>query len=186
VPPGVRHHAALEHHVVEECPEIARDAVAIGADALWCQIGVINLEGARIAEEGGVTVVMDRCLKVEHARYIGRRHWLGFNTQPSPASAPGSSKPLPASRPPCCSQPRPDRLASGHPPMRAVALTDVPGRGDRGSPRPRARLRRPAECHAMPHVDPLRGRLRGRGQRDLERDPRPRYGGRKRWVRGWW
>ena len=62
-------------------PGIARDAVAIGADALWCQFGVINEEGARIAEDGGLTVVMDRCLKVEHARYMGRMHWLGFNTQ---------------------------------------------------------------------------------------------------------
>ena len=62
-------------------PQIARDAVAIGAGALWCQFGVINEEGAKIAEEGGVTVIMDRCLKVEHARYIGRMHWLGFNTQ---------------------------------------------------------------------------------------------------------
>jgi hypothetical protein len=42
---------------------------------------VINAEGARIAEAGGVTVVMDRCLKVEHARFAGRMHWLGFNTQ---------------------------------------------------------------------------------------------------------
>jgi len=62
-------------------PSIARDAVAIGAGTLWCQFGVINLEGAKIAEDGGVTVIMDRCLKVEHARYIGRMHWLGFNTQ---------------------------------------------------------------------------------------------------------
>jgi uncharacterized protein len=62
-------------------PSIAEDAVAIGADALWCQYGVINAEGARIATEGGLTVIMDRCLKVEHARYIGRMHWLGFNTQ---------------------------------------------------------------------------------------------------------
>ena len=62
-------------------PEIARDTVTIGADSLWCQFGVVNAEGARIAEEGGVTVVMDRCLKVEHARYVGRMHWLGFNTQ---------------------------------------------------------------------------------------------------------
>ena len=62
-------------------PEIARDAVAIGAKCLWCQFGVINEEGARIAEEGGLTVVMDRCIKVEHARYAGRMHWLGFNTQ---------------------------------------------------------------------------------------------------------
>jgi uncharacterized protein len=62
-------------------PGIARDAVTIGAGVLWCQFGVINEEGARIAEEGGVSVIMDRCLKVEHARYIGRMHWLGFNTQ---------------------------------------------------------------------------------------------------------
>ncbi len=62
-------------------PQIARDAVAIGAGTLWCQFTVINEEGARIAEAGGLSVVMDRCLKVEHARYIGRMHWLGFNTQ---------------------------------------------------------------------------------------------------------
>jgi predicted CoA-binding protein len=62
-------------------PAIARDAVAIKAGALWCQFGVINTEGARIAEEGGLSVIVDRCLKVEHARYVGRMHWLGFNTQ---------------------------------------------------------------------------------------------------------
>jgi uncharacterized protein len=61
-------------------PGIARDAVTIHAKALWCQFGVINEEGARIAEDGGVPVIMDRCLKIEHARYIGRMHWLGFNT----------------------------------------------------------------------------------------------------------
>jgi predicted CoA-binding protein len=62
-------------------PGIAREAVAIEARALWCQFGVINEEGARIAEDGGLAVVMDRCLKIEHARYLGRMHWLGFNTQ---------------------------------------------------------------------------------------------------------
>jgi hypothetical protein len=62
-------------------PEIARAAVAIHAGALWCQYGVINAEGAQIAEDGGVPVIMDRCLKVEHARYAGRMHWLGFNTE---------------------------------------------------------------------------------------------------------
>jgi uncharacterized protein len=62
-------------------PAIAREAVAIRAGALWCQFTVINEEGARIAEAGGLSVVMDRCIKVEHARYIGRMHWLGFNTQ---------------------------------------------------------------------------------------------------------
>jgi predicted CoA-binding protein len=62
-------------------PGIARDAVTIKAGVLWCQFGVINAEGAQIAESDGLTVVMDRCLKIEHARYVGRMHWLGFNTQ---------------------------------------------------------------------------------------------------------
>ena len=62
-------------------PGIAREAVAVGAGNLWCQFTVINEEGARIAEAGGLSVVMDRCIKVEHARYVGRMHWLGFNTQ---------------------------------------------------------------------------------------------------------
>ena len=61
-------------------PGIAKDAVAIGAKALWTQFTVISPEGARIAEEGGLDVIMDRCLKVEHARYAGRMHWLGLNT----------------------------------------------------------------------------------------------------------
>jgi hypothetical protein len=61
-------------------PGIAKDAVAIGAKVLWTQFTVISPEGARIAEEGGLAVVMDRCLKVEHARYAGRMHWLGLNT----------------------------------------------------------------------------------------------------------
>jgi predicted CoA-binding protein len=65
----------------EALPAIAQEAVAIRAGNLWCQFGVINEEGARIAERGGVPVIMDRCLKVEHARYVGRMHWLGFNTQ---------------------------------------------------------------------------------------------------------
>jgi uncharacterized protein len=62
-------------------PAIAADAVKIHAGSLWCQFTVINEEGARIAESGGVSVIMDRCIKVEHARYVGRMHWLGFNTQ---------------------------------------------------------------------------------------------------------
>ena len=62
-------------------PGIATEAVKIGAGTLWSQFTVINAEGARIAEAGGLSVVMDRCIKVEHARYVGRMHWLGFNTQ---------------------------------------------------------------------------------------------------------
>ena len=61
-------------------PEIATEAAAIGAKTLWCQFSVINEEGGRIAEAGGLSVVMDRCLKVEHARYMGRMNWFGFNT----------------------------------------------------------------------------------------------------------
>ena len=61
-------------------PDIARDAAKIGAGALWCQYGVISPEGGAIAERAGLKIVMDRCMKVEHARHLGRMHWLGFNT----------------------------------------------------------------------------------------------------------
>src|SRR5262249_21910056 len=61
-------------------PGIAEEAVAVGAGALWLQFGVVNRAGAELARAGGLQVVMDRCLKVEHARYLGRMHWLGFNT----------------------------------------------------------------------------------------------------------
>jgi predicted CoA-binding protein len=61
-------------------PGIAREAAHVGAGALWLQFGVISPEGASIAEAAGLTVVMDRCMKVEHARHLGRMHWLGFNT----------------------------------------------------------------------------------------------------------
>ena len=65
----------------EALPGIAAEAVAMRAKNLWCQFSVINEAGARIADAGGLSVVMDRCIKVEHARYAGRMHWLGFNTQ---------------------------------------------------------------------------------------------------------
>jgi predicted CoA-binding protein len=61
-------------------PGIAEEAVQIGAKALWLQFGVISQQGAQIAAGGGLNVVMDRCMKVEHARHLGRMHWLGFNT----------------------------------------------------------------------------------------------------------
>ncbi len=61
-------------------PDIAREAVSMGARCLWLQYKVISEEGAKIASDAGMDVVMDRCMKVEHARYLGRMHWLGFNT----------------------------------------------------------------------------------------------------------
>jgi predicted CoA-binding protein len=61
-------------------PEIAEQAVQIGAKGLWLQFHVISPEGAEIAKRGGLDVVMDRCLKIEHARFMGRMHWLGLNT----------------------------------------------------------------------------------------------------------
>lgn len=61
-------------------PAIAREAVAISVPALWLQFGVISWEGARIARAAGLDVVMDRCMKIEHARYLGRMHWYGLNT----------------------------------------------------------------------------------------------------------
>jgi uncharacterized protein len=61
-------------------PEIAKEAVEIGAKALWLQFDVISPEGAAIASRGGLQVVMDRCLKVEHARHLGHMNWFGLNT----------------------------------------------------------------------------------------------------------
>ncbi|MGW5055133.1 CoA-binding protein [Actinokineospora sp. NPDC004072] len=55
----------------EHAPGIAREAVAVGAGALWLQLGVISEEAARIAREGGLDVVMDRCLGVEHREVVG-------------------------------------------------------------------------------------------------------------------
>ena len=61
-------------------PGIAEEAVAIGAGALWGQFDVVHAEAARIARAGGLDVVSDRCLKVEHARHLGDLPVLGFNT----------------------------------------------------------------------------------------------------------
>ena len=54
----------------EFCPGHAREAVAAAARCLWLQLGIVSVEAARIAREGGLEVVMDRCSKVEHARLV--------------------------------------------------------------------------------------------------------------------
>ena len=63
-----------------EAPEIARQAVAAGAKVLWLQLGVISEEAADIARQGGLEVVMDRCCKIEHARFFGGLRTIGLNT----------------------------------------------------------------------------------------------------------
>lgn len=64
----------------QDCVPIAQEAVAIGAKALWLQIGVINDDAKQMAESAGLTVVMDRCVKIEYARLFGGLNWMGVNT----------------------------------------------------------------------------------------------------------
>ncbi|WP_110932235.1 CoA-binding protein [Paenibacillus bouchesdurhonensis] len=56
----------------EYTPEVAREAVAAGAKVLWLQQGIISEEAAQIAEEGGLRVIMDRCIKVEDSILLGK------------------------------------------------------------------------------------------------------------------
>jgi predicted CoA-binding protein len=88
---GERCHASLETIDVaidivdvfrrtEDVLPIAAQAIAIGAKCLWQQIGVKNAEAARMAAQAGLDVVMDRCVKIEHARLFGGLHWAGVNT----------------------------------------------------------------------------------------------------------
>jgi len=60
---------------------IAEQAIAIGAKCLWQQLGVTNLEADRLARAAGLDSVMDRCVKIEHARLFGGLHWAGVNTR---------------------------------------------------------------------------------------------------------
>jgi predicted CoA-binding protein len=64
----------------DDLPDIARDAVAVGAGTFWAQLGLSNDEAARIAHDAGLAVVMNRCLKIEHARFAGGLHLAGFDT----------------------------------------------------------------------------------------------------------
>ena len=64
----------------ENVPPIAVEAIAVGAKVLWLQLGIRNDEAARKAQEAGLTVVQDRCLKIEHARFFGGLHTVGLNT----------------------------------------------------------------------------------------------------------
>jgi predicted CoA-binding protein len=56
-----------------ECRPVAEQAVAIGAKALWLQLGIVSAEAAAIAAAGGLAVVMDRCTLIEHRRLVLER-----------------------------------------------------------------------------------------------------------------
>ncbi len=64
----------------EDVMPIAEQAVAIGAKCLWQQIGVKNAAADALAAAAGLDTVMDRCVKIEHARLFGGLHWAGVNT----------------------------------------------------------------------------------------------------------
>jgi uncharacterized protein len=72
----------------EEILPIAEDAIAIGAKVLWQQLGVSNQAAARKAEEAGLDAVMNRCVKIEHARLFGGLNWAGVNTKVISAKRP--------------------------------------------------------------------------------------------------
>jgi predicted CoA-binding protein len=64
----------------DDIPSVVDDVLAIGAPTVWVQLGIWNQDAAEHAESKGLTVVMDRCIKVEHARFNGGLHLLGFDT----------------------------------------------------------------------------------------------------------
>jgi predicted CoA-binding protein len=71
-----------------DLPPIAASAVAIGAKCLWQQLGVANAEADAIARAAGLDSVMDRCVKIEHARLFGGLHWVGVDTRVISAKRP--------------------------------------------------------------------------------------------------
>ena len=63
-----------------DIPAVIDEALAIGAPTVWVQLGIWNQEAAEYGESKGLTIVMDRCVKIEHARFHGGLHLLGFDT----------------------------------------------------------------------------------------------------------
>ncbi len=72
----------------EDVLPIAQQAIAIGAKCLWQQIGVVNEEADALVRAAGLDSVMDRCVKIEHARLFGGLHWAGVNTRVISAKRP--------------------------------------------------------------------------------------------------
>ena len=64
----------------DDLPAVAREAVEVGAKTFWAQLGLENAEAAELAHDAGLDVVMNRCVKIEHARFAGGLHFAGFDT----------------------------------------------------------------------------------------------------------
>ena len=64
----------------DDLPEVAAEAISVGASIFWAQLGLWNPEAASLANSAGLDVVMDRCTKIEHARFSGGLHLAGFDT----------------------------------------------------------------------------------------------------------
>ncbi len=64
----------------EDVLPIAQQAIAIGAQVLWQQLGVLNQEASDLVQAAGMISIMDRCVKIEHARLFGGLNWVGVNT----------------------------------------------------------------------------------------------------------
>ena len=64
-----------------EIPALAEAAIAVGAKVLWMQLCVTSELARVVAVAAGLEVVMDRCVKIEHARLFGGLNWIGVNTR---------------------------------------------------------------------------------------------------------
>jgi len=71
---------AVAFRRVEDLPGVATDAVSVGGRTFWAQLGLWSNEAAAIADDAGLSVVMNRCIKIEHARFAGGLHLAGFDT----------------------------------------------------------------------------------------------------------